>query len=84
MDPSSVSSLKMVGIFFKILYQREINIYYLPIGVILAAERKEHSKLFVPTRESGKLYKVDDHVLTAVSGIVADANYLIDYARLHC
>ena len=54
------------------------------VGVILAAERKEHSKLFVPTRESGKLYKVDDHILAAVSGIVADANYLIDYSRVHC
>jgi len=84
MDPSSVSSLRMVGIFWINLFAIEINIYYLTIGVILAAERKEHSKLFVPTRESGKLYKVDDHILTAVSGIVADANYLIDYARLHC
>lgn len=54
------------------------------IGVVLAAEKKETSKLFVPTRESGKLYKVDEHILCAVSGIVADANYLIDYARLHC
>jgi 20S proteasome subunit alpha 3 len=52
--------------------------------VILAAEKKEVSKLFVPTRESGKLYKVDDHILCAVSGVVADANYLIDYSRLHC
>jgi 20S proteasome subunit alpha 3 len=50
----------------------------------MAAERKEHSKLFVPTKESGKLYKVDDHILAAVSGIVADANYLIDYSRVHC
>lgn len=53
-------------------------------GVVLAAEKKEVSKLFVPTRESGKLYKVDEHILSAVSGVVADANYLIDYARLHC
>ena len=52
-------------------------------GVVLAAEKKETSNLFVPTRESGKLYKVDHHILTAVSGVVADANYLIDYARLH-
>ena len=56
---------------------------FIDTGVILAAERKEHSKLFVPTKESGKLYKVDDHIMTAVSGIVADANYLIDYARVH-
>jgi 20S proteasome subunit alpha 3 len=50
----------------------------------LAAEKKEVSKLFVPTRESGKLYKIDDHILGAVSGVVSDANYLVDYARLQC
>ena len=54
------------------------------IGVVLAAEKKEVSSLFVPTRESGKLYKMDDHVLASVSGVVADANYLIDMGRLHC
>jgi len=55
-----------------------------PIGVVLAAEKKEVSKLFVPTRESGKLYKIDDHILASVSGVVADANFLIDYGRVHC
>ena len=54
------------------------------LGVVLAAERKEHSKLFVPTKESGKLFKIDNHILASVSGIVADANYLIDYSRVHC
>lgn len=54
------------------------------LGVVLAAEKKEFSKLFVPMRESGKLYKMDDHIMTSVSGVVADANYLIDYGRLHC
>lgn len=49
---------------------------------MLAAEKKETSKLFVPLRESGKLYKVDEHIMAAVSGIVADANYLIDAGRL--
>lgn len=39
--------------------------------------------LFVPTRESGKLYKIDDHILSSVSGVVADANFLIDYGRLY-
>ena len=51
-------------------------------GVVLAAEKKEISKLFVPTRESGKLYRMDDHVLASVSGVVADANFLIDYGRV--
>ncbi len=50
----------------------------------MAAEKKETSKLFVTTRESGKLYKVDEHILCSVSGVVADANYLIDYSRLNC
>ena len=53
-------------------------------GVVLAAEKKEVSNLFIPTRESGKLYKMDDHILASVSGVVADANFLIDYGRLHC
>ena len=52
------------------------------VGVVLAAEKKEASKLFVPTRESGKLYKMDDHIIMSVSGVVADANFLIDYGRL--
>ena len=54
------------------------------VGVVLAAEKKEASKLFVPTRESGKLYKMDDHIIMSVSGVVADANFLIDYGRLQC
>ena len=40
--------------------------------------------MFIPTNESGKLYKLDEHILVSVSGIVADANYLVDMARLHC
>lgn len=54
------------------------------IGVVLAAEKKEFTKLFVPTKESGKLYKMDEHILCSVSGVVADANFLIDYGRLQC
>lgn len=53
------------------------------LGVVLAAEKKEFSPLFVPTRESGKLSKLDDHILVSVSGVVADANFLVDYGRLH-
>ena len=49
----------------------------------MAAEKKEFSSLFVPTRESGKLYKIDEHVLCSVSGVVADANMLVDMARVH-
>jgi len=49
---------------------------------VLAAEKKEVSKLFIPTRESGKLYKIDDHILSSMSGVVMDGNYLIDMARV--
>jgi len=55
---------------------------FLTIGVVLAAEKKEFSPLFVPMRESGKLYKMDEHIMVAVSGVVADANYLVDCGRL--
>ena len=53
-------------------------------GVVLACEKKEVSNLFVPLRESGKLYKIDDHIICAVSGVVADANHLVDMSRNHC
>jgi 20S proteasome subunit alpha 3 len=52
--------------------------------VVLAAEKKETSSLFVPLRESGKLYKMDEHIMIAVSGVIADANYLVDTGRLDC
>ena len=51
---------------------------------MLATEKKEYTPLFIPTRESGKLYKVDDHIMTSVSGVVADATYLVDCARVDC
>ena len=54
------------------------------LGVVLAAERKEHSSLFVPTRESGKLYRMYEHIMVAVSGVVADANFLIQQGRTRC
>ena len=53
------------------------------LGIVLAAEKKETSKLFVQTRESGKLYKIDDHMFSSLSGVVMDGNYLIDMARVH-
>ena len=30
----------------------------------------------------GKMYKIDDHCFAAISGLTADANYLIDEARI--
>jgi len=51
-------------------------------GIVLAAEKKITSKLLEPSISSEKMYKLDDHVACAVAGITADANILINYARL--
>jgi len=52
-------------------------------GIVLAAEKKLSSKLLEPSKSSEKMYMVDDHVAVAVAGITADANILINQARLH-
>jgi len=50
-------------------------------GIILAAERKITSKLLEPI-SSEKMYKLDEHIACSVAGITADANILVNYARL--
>lgn len=52
-------------------------------GIVLAAEKKLNSKLLEPTKSSEKMYMVDEHIAVAVAGITADANILINQARLH-
>merc|ERR1712060_959340 len=52
-------------------------------GVVLAEEKKITSKLLEPAKSSEKMYMIDDHVACAVAGITADANILINQARLH-
>uniref|UniRef100_A0A7S3F9S0 Proteasome subunit beta n=1 Tax=Haptolina ericina TaxID=156174 RepID=A0A7S3F9S0_9EUKA len=52
-------------------------------GIVLAAEKKLTSKLLEPTKSSEKMYMIDEHVACAVAGITADANILINQARLH-
>ena len=52
-------------------------------GIVLAAEKKIASKLLEPAKSSEKMYMIDDHVACAVAGITADANILINQARLH-
>jgi len=52
-------------------------------GIVLAAEKKLTSKLLEPSRSSEKMYLIDEHVACAVAGITADANILINQARLH-
>eukprot|EP00296_Roombia_truncata_P008003 JP446467.1.p1 GENE.JP446467.1~~JP446467.1.p1 ORF type:complete len:248 (-),score=74.14 JP446467.1:301-1044(-) len=50
-------------------------------GIVLAAEKKITSKLLEPG-SSEKMYKVADHIACAVAGITADANILVNSARL--
>ncbi|CCI45506.1 hypothetical protein ABG067_004507 [Albugo candida] len=51
-------------------------------GIIIAAEKKVVSKLLAPTKNSGKTLRLDDHLICAVAGLTADADILINYARL--
>lgn len=49
--------------------------------IVLATERKDISKLLTKTKNSDKLYRLDDHVLCAVAGLTSDANVLVNYLR---
>ncbi len=49
-------------------------------GVVLAVDKKVKSKLIDPTSIE-KIFKIDDHIATASSGLVADARRLVDIAR---
>ena len=51
-------------------------------GVVLAAERRVVSKLLAPSKTSEKTYVLDEHVCCLVAGLTADANILINQARL--
>ncbi len=50
-------------------------------GVVLVADRRVASKLLEPDTIE-KIYKIDDHIGAATSGLVADARVLVDRARL--
>ena len=50
-------------------------------GVVLGAERAEKSPLIDDMKEMGKMYKLDEHCFTAVSGLIADATTLVSDAR---
>jgi len=51
-------------------------------GIVLAGEKQKPSSLLAPPKSSEKMYKLDDHVVTVVAGLTADANILINNARL--
>jgi 20S proteasome subunit alpha 3 len=51
-------------------------------GIVLATEKQVVSSLLEQSKQSEKIYCLDKHMYCIVSGLTADANYLIDYARL--
>lgn len=52
-------------------------------GVILASERRIASTL-IEKDSVEKLLPIDEHIGCAMSGLIADARTLIDYARVEC
>mmetsp|Transcript_3732 Transcript_3732/g.4576 ORF Transcript_3732/g.4576 Transcript_3732/m.4576 type:complete len:276 (-) Transcript_3732:143-970(-) len=51
-------------------------------GVVMASEKKVTSSLLAPAKSSEKTYKLCQHAACNVAGLTADANILIDQARL--
>jgi len=51
-------------------------------GIVLAAEKRVVSKLLAPSKTSEKTYTLDKHVACLVAGLTADANILIQRARV--
>lgn len=51
-------------------------------GVVMAGEKQKVTKLLEVPKSSEKIYKLDDHVAVVVAGLTADANILINQARL--
>jgi proteasome alpha subunit len=52
-------------------------------GVILVVDKRISSRLIIP-ESIEKVYKIDDHLGFATSGLVADARQLVDRARVQC
>lgn len=51
-------------------------------GVVMASEKRVTSGLLAPSKSSEKTYKLCQHAACNVAGLTADANILIDQARL--
>ena len=51
-------------------------------GIVLAAEKRTLSKLLAPSMTSEKTYTIDNHIVCLVSGLTADANILVNEARM--
>lgn len=71
LDPQSVFSLIDLGVLTT-------------EGVILATEKLEVSFLLEENVVSDKIYCIDKHLYAVVSGLAADANFLLDMARQEC
>jgi proteasome alpha subunit len=52
-------------------------------GVVLLVDKRITSRLLVPESVE-KIFKIDDHIAIATSGLVADARALVDRARTEC
>lgn len=76
------------GRLFQVEYAREavkrgttsIGIKY-PDGVVLAVDKRTTSTLVEP-KSIEKLFKIDEHIGSATSGLVADARALVERARV--
>ncbi|XP_077242803.1 proteasome subunit alpha type-4-like [Tasmannia lanceolata] len=51
-------------------------------GVVLLGERKETSKLLQKSKSTQKFFKIEDHMVCAMAGLIPDANILINNARV--
>lgn len=49
-------------------------------GIVFIGERKAKHKL-MDKKETEKFSKIDDHIVVGAAGVVADADYLVDFAR---
>lgn len=52
-------------------------------GVILVGEKKTSSKLLDQSKQTEKIFEIDDHVVCAVAGLTSDATILIEKLRLY-
>jgi len=52
-------------------------------GVVLIVDKRVSSKLLEPTSIE-KIFKIDEHIGVASSGLVGDARALVDRARIEC
>ena len=68
----AIKAIKNSGPAMALLYKN---------GIVLATQKRTASSLLVPPKHGDKIFKIDDHLYVIVSGLTADANYLIEYLR---